>query len=348
MLNRWSHFLVSDFWTHRISCVLLRPVQFVTTVLMPGWLDLRERFRHAPPPDAGLDLSHCTAYISPSLACNARCVFCAYSPSLISGNTLVMPQPLFEKAVDQIAQLGITRINLTPAIGEILMDDRIFDKIAYARSHGMRVDAFTNGLLLLKNDFYRALYEAGLSEFSISLSDLDPEIEAANYRISVDSARHKMEGIRKLAALNARERKVSRLFLSFRPSRHPYQITRHPFFRELCQSGCEYSFLLKLDNWGGAIQQAQLRGIMRLVKPRRVRRRPCLALDNFSILPDGSVRLCGCRVKRIVKDDLVVGNITDQSLQEILQGPRIQALRRRFYSSELPEVCETCAYYGTL
>lgn len=80
------------------------------------------------------------------------------------------------------------------------------------------------------------------------------------------------------------------------------------------------SFKPVFDNWSGNAGEDWMVGSMRLKNGQKQRRVPCYRTWDLSILVDGSVRLCGCRVKTSVWDDLVIGHLDDNSLQEISLG----------------------------
>ena len=56
--------------------------------------------------------------------CNAKCTFCAY-PKVVANKTLetgVMPLATFKKAVDEWSALGGQSLDLTPVVGDPLVD----------------------------------------------------------------------------------------------------------------------------------------------------------------------------------------------------------------------------------
>jgi MoaA/NifB/PqqE/SkfB family radical SAM enzyme len=66
--------------------------------------------------------------------CNAKCTFCAY-PKVVANKTLqtgVMSFEVFKKAVDEWAALGGQSLDLTPVVGDPLVDPGILDKVDYA------------------------------------------------------------------------------------------------------------------------------------------------------------------------------------------------------------------------
>jgi hypothetical protein len=58
------------------------------------------------------------------------------------------------------------------------------------------------------------------------------------------------------------------------------------------------------------------------------------------------VRLCGCRMKSSDLDDLVVGNVNQQSLEEISASAKTKSIIEGFYRGERPETCKSCTLYS--
>ena len=66
--------------------------------------------------------------------CNAKCSFCAY-PKVVENKTLqtgVMSFDIFKKAVDEWAAVGGQNLDLTPVVGDPLVDPGVLDKVDYA------------------------------------------------------------------------------------------------------------------------------------------------------------------------------------------------------------------------
>jgi radical SAM protein with 4Fe4S-binding SPASM domain len=62
-----------------------------------------------------------------------------------------------------------------------------------------------------------------------------------------------------------------------------------------------------------------------------------MAMNYLKVTPDGAVYPC-CRGPK----ELQMGNVLEQSFEEIWNGPAYQAFRRGMLSGEYPEVCRTC------
>ena len=108
------------------------------------------------------------------------------------------------------------------------------------------------------------------------------------------------------------------------------------------------SFLQSYDNWGGLITKKDLLGIQTLKRPPKIKLYPCAALFTISILPDGKIRLCGCRCKRTLNDELVIGDFNKMSLKDLEKSEKWREIIINFQKGKLPEVCKDCSFYRPL
>ena len=283
--------------------------------------------------------------------CNARCVFCAY-PRAVDSKELkggVMPLPLFKKIVDDWKALGGDAIDLTHTVGDPLIDPGLVDKINYAVGQaGIKTVSFTtNGILFNRNNTYRRVIDAGVKAIYISTSGTDKESYESTY--GVDHYEDMISGVHNLLKYNQEKGEPAHIAIRFRNGQKPSEIIRtkdfnekiKPFFSR--QVRCNYT--VEFDNWGGLIKQNELVGEMRLRELTNGINVPCRALFGYMIRYDGSVRLCGCRFKRSDMDDMIVGNINQQSLLEISKSPKTWNIIEGFYNGIRPETCVGCSLY---
>jgi len=283
--------------------------------------------------------------------CNAKCTFCAY-PKVVANKTLqtgIMPFDIFKKAVDEWAALGGQNLDLTPVVGDPLVDPGLLEKVDYAvnRAGLKNVYLTTNAILINRNDTYKKLIDLGIGGVFISTQGASREVYEKIYGVKhYDDA---MSGIRNLMAYNRSKGEPARIVVRFRNHEKPSQIIRSPDFKNNIQpflsERVRVNFTVDFDNWGGTIQPSDLSGAMRprkLPPPLNV---PCKNLFNFAVRHDGKVRLCACRLTRSDLDDLVVGNILEKSLEEISKSDEAWSVIKGFYSGKRPETCLECTFY---
>jgi radical SAM protein with 4Fe4S-binding SPASM domain len=282
--------------------------------------------------------------------CNAKCTFCAY-PKVVANKTLqtgVMSFEVFKKAVDEWAAVGGQSLDLTPVVGDPLVDPGLLDKVEYAvnRARIKTVHLTTNAILLAKNDAYKKLVDLGVSVY-ISTQGASKEVYEKIYGVQhYDEA---MANVHRLLEYNRAQGEPSRIVIRFRNHQKPSEIIRAKDFREKIKpylsERVRINFTVDFDNWGGTIREKDMSGSMRLRKLPPPINLPCKGLFSFAVRHDGNVRLCGCRLTRNDMDDLVVGNIREKTLEEISKSQEAWEIIKGFYSGKRPETCLECTFY---
>ncbi len=111
-------------------------------------------------------------YVELTSLCNMACDFC--------GNKFMererghMDFTVFTGIIDQIAENNLTKDIKLATVGESLLYPKLFEAIKYCRQRNLVTSIITNGLLLTE-DLYQKLADAGLREIQISLHDLTQE-----------------------------------------------------------------------------------------------------------------------------------------------------------------------------
>jgi radical SAM protein with 4Fe4S-binding SPASM domain len=283
--------------------------------------------------------------------CNAKCVFCAYPKAVESGNlkTGVMSFDMFKKAADEWAKIGGGDLDLTPTVGDTLVDPGLIKKIDYAVNVAKipKVVLTTNGILLNRNDFYKKLVDGGVKEIYISTQGTDPEVYKKIY--GVDHYDEYLSGLKNLLEYNRSKGEPVFIGIRFRNAQTPGEIIRSRDFQEALKpylgEKVRINFTVDYDNWGGTIKEEDLSGFMKMRKLPSKIDVPCVGLFSFVVRHDGQVRMCGCRFRTTDADDMVVGNLKEQSLEEIANSDRSWKIVDGFYNGKRPETCEGCTLY---
>lgn len=285
-------------------------------------------------------------YFSPSLAvnatniCNSRCVFCAYPKAkTVKG---VMTMETFERTLKAwLGYRGASGMDFCATVGEPFLDRRLIPKIRLAREAGLRVSTTTNGTTL--RNCAVELAETGIDTVFVSIGGFDAVTHQRAF--GVDTFEEVYDGL--LMLLQAK-RHTTTVVIRVRNPDPPARMMAAPLFAEIKKRlgpTVLLEFTAYYDNWGGTIQQSDLAGSMQLrwkdgVEPARV----CRHAMTASVLWDGAIRLCGCRMMENDRDELVVGHIKD-SAPFALAMDKARVIYENFTRGVRAPVCQHCSLY---
>jgi MoaA/NifB/PqqE/SkfB family radical SAM enzyme len=309
-------------------------------------------FRESAPPE--------TLFLELTNICNADCVFCAYQyQSRFRAGKGVMTDEIFEKALKDYSaftQPAQRHVNFTPLVGDPLVDPKIIHRVARCKAIGADVTFFTNGILLNRIDI-KALLDTQVDRIYISTAPFDRDAHERLYRTN-GKYDELLAGVQKLLDARNERNAVTRVNLMFRADMPLDEIKELPDFKKCIlprlrdkEVGNLYAQVRGFDSWGGQIKQSDLPSGMGLAQAPRLKKRPCVWTFNLMVMYDGLVRACSCRftgTERVGTDGLLVGNLKDQTLEEIWKGNAIRALHRSFGSGALHEVCRSCTMYRSV
>ena len=110
------------------------------------------------------DYGYTTIQIETKGICNMRCEFCIF-PSMTDRGSTLDSSLIFSllSELDEGTIISLFRYN------EPLLDERIFDFVDYANTHGLSTEVRTNGLLLTNGNIRKKIIAHMPNEFSISM-----------------------------------------------------------------------------------------------------------------------------------------------------------------------------------
>lgn len=255
-------------------------------------------------------------------ACNSRCTICPHRA--MRRPIRQMDDHLFTRIVDQCAQAGCREIHLHN-FGEPLMDDRIAQRVRYAKQCGLpRVKIFSNGSLLDERRA-RELIDAGLDEIKISFDGATrDEFEEIRAPLQFDRI---IENIHRLVALRNQLRSPMKIRVAC-CSTSDKRGTVH-----LLADRVDSVAFGKVHNWAGSD----------LADPRRTIRKPCSRLwRTFTILAGGEVALCCLDYD----GQHVLGRIdAGTSLGDVWHSEAYREVRRQHIEARQDEIalCRNCS-----
>jgi MoaA/NifB/PqqE/SkfB family radical SAM enzyme len=280
--------------------------------------------------------------------CNLKCKFCVYSKKIPS-KLGIMSFDIFKKAIDEYAELGGGTVCFTPTIGETLLDPGLISKINYAVSLFSigKIFFYTNGTLFNKDDNYKKIVDSGVHDVKISVGIFDDELYKKIHQ--TDLYKQMLKGVHKLLKYNREKNEKITIEIHFRSPLLPSETLETPDFikyiKPYLSKRVNCNFMPSYDNWCGNISKNDLMGVMKMRRVNKFKYSPCVRLRDATVLFDGSVRLCACRVKDTEFDELVVGNIKYDSLKNIFYSEKSKAVRNSFISKNAPPACTGCSVY---
>lgn len=252
--------------------------------------------------------------------CNARCVFCPRDE--MARRQGVMDDALYRKIVDECARLGIGHLRLHN-YGEPFVDQRLVEKIAYAKARGIpEVGLISNGSLI-GEDVARGIVEAGLDAINISVDASGREVfEKTRVGLKYDKV---IENIERLVRVRGDlGRTHPRLILSFvRQSNSDEERS----FIERWRQVADKIHVTDLHNWAGTLHRSADGSF------------PCYRQWlTFTVLWDGRVALCCADFDGRV----ILGDMRALSLREIWNDEPYRKVRREHLASGGPAICRAC------
>lgn len=271
--------------------------------------------------------------------CNAKCVFCSYPRLALKSQ--MMSIEIFQKSL-LLLDNRINTVDLSPAVGEPTVDKTWKDKVHIAYKMGYDVAFSTNGWSLI-NDWEWLLQNYEKFEYiQISI----PSFNEENYKLQygVDFGKRVIGGLYKLVSNNK-----NRLQLNIKirnrdnPKIEKSSIEYKKFEKFFCEKiTCEFTSLW--ENWSDNVSyDLWSPWMLNRIKVSKPINRPCKALNGALVNPDGTIRLCACRVVKSDHDDLIVGNV-DNTWSE-LEANALK-IRARYYKMDFPEACKGCSFYN--
>lgn len=296
-----------------------------------GWQSNYERFLQDPTRPVWLE-------IEVTNICNANCTFCGYQ--FQERKKQKMPGRFFEDIVRQYAEIGGGDIQLTPIVGESLVDPNFAEKVRFARSFPeIGKLLLTTNAILLSREKYEELVEAGLNHITISMTGFDREEYMRIYR--KDHLPLILDNLRSIS--QSPMFKDCPVELSLRSD--DFKAEKRPVAEEFRRLGFGVSKISSFDNWGNRIKGQDLSGSM-LVKPNRADKSiPCSVLyDGPMITVGGRMTACGCRDLN-ADSELYLGTFPETSIAAPYADGTVEAIRQRFRDGDPPAICRSCRHY---
>ena len=277
--------------------------------------------------------------------CNANCSFCGYR--FMQRPKVDMPMEVYEKAVREYAANGGGNLNFTPTVGDPLVDKQLIQRIELARAHPeiQEIFLYTNAILLERFG-YETFLRSGLSRLAISTFIGSREGYERYY--GNDKYGKVVENIIEIARMNREIGSPVRITLHLRVEgdRATWEETEtYQTIAELIGVN-NIDYLDVYDAWGGRIKKEDVPEGTALDEPIALSEKtksPCFEMyRRLHVLADGNVGACVCVD---LESEIKVGNVKDETLDEIWRDKRLREYRSNWVEGNLPEVCKSCTRY---
>ncbi|MDV2502419.1 MAG: radical SAM protein [bacterium] len=282
--------------------------------------------------------------------CNARCIFCAY-PDMKRPKQIMTPEA-FEDVIEQYVAMGGGSVNLTPIVGDPLIDPHFHQRLEVLGRYPQITEVvfFTNAIEL-KADKIKAIIECGnWLRTTISIAGTTRETYAD--LMGVDKFDRVRANTLSFLETNLANGNPHPIGVVFRSPHGPETLAKDPspFLHEVNayaeKGACQIFFHEEMDTWSGDIPAERLTSRGFVIRKPTHRSAPCALLYYMpTVLADGRVNACACRD---VEATLIIGDVKSESLEAIWNGQALREIRDAHWRGDFPDVCQTCDAYVPL
>lgn len=281
--------------------------------------------------------------IEPASACNLRCSHCP--TGVFSMPRTIMKEPVFERCLSELAKhVPPIRVVSLYQGGEPFLNKHFLKMPRRVKEIGIPlVKTISNGMLI-RPEQIDDVVTSGLDLIEISLDGQSPA-ESDHVRVRADFDRI-VGVIRALVDAKKRLNPDFRVCISntqFQdPERYDPEVAFPPPANYLLETFADIRDHLEFNpNWARIWPSAlPANGYDLLLddRPRNMPTRCDLLDDMLNIRSDGQVVACCYDLTSISN----LGNIMEQSLEEIWNGDAARNFRLQFESGDHPELCREC------
>jgi MoaA/NifB/PqqE/SkfB family radical SAM enzyme len=265
-----------------------------------------------------------------------------------------MPNDLFLDCVRQATELGYARFDLTPSTGDVFMDKRVFEKLAYLDAHPKveEYSFFTNLTIPKPDALMRLVQLKKLGQLTISIYGHDLESFIAITKSTGQVYRRLINNLEALLAL--KQRWNFGVAIGFRstfnvPERDASELMK--LLRRYRESGVPVRPSHGVyNNWGGYISQADVSGLDMHIASTELTYKfgACVKLfDSVQVMATGVVNACACRD---VDATLRIGDVRTTPLADVISTRNAEYMRiiDEQQKGKFRQVCAGCDFYKSI
>jgi radical SAM protein with 4Fe4S-binding SPASM domain len=274
-----------------------------------------------------MELKNKQIIIETTNICDAHCVICPREK--FTQKLQAMDMGLFKKIIDDAAQYDLTSVD-TCGFGECFLDRNLFERFAYIREKLPKAEIFvsTTGFHMTEDTWYSVFNYIDILKFSI-YGFTEKTYEAFHRgKVKYNTAISNILGYLKMTELDAGLRPYTiGLFVTTDLNRH-----EKDDWVKMWEPKLDEVFVWAPHNWieGRPYRQVD-----------HSRQATCGRPDNgpLYVHADGTVSPCCWDIHK----DIVVGNMTKQSIEEVYHGEPYRKLRAAHRDGRFDEYpCKNC------
>jgi MoaA/NifB/PqqE/SkfB family radical SAM enzyme len=254
-----------------------------------------------------------------------------------------MSDKVFERTTEEAANLRVKTVDLTPVVGDPLVDSKLLKRVRMLREKGIEEVKFsTNGIAINKIGA-KNLISSGLTCIHISTCGFDADEFELIYRSnSYDDV---VSGIENLLKANTECGCPCDISISVISRYSRKKVLRQQDAVKLLKLGAKIYFTPGIDNWNGTVPGEDLpRGLRSQVRRLKPRKGPCRCFYSGPVIyPDGDASACNCRDIEC-SPQMYLGNIMEHNL-DLMHKKTIDIIRR-WNSGCVPKACKACKVYS--
>jgi uncharacterized Fe-S cluster-containing radical SAM superfamily protein len=274
--------------------------------------------------------------------CQLKCKWCARSwldkEILKQRESEYMTLIRFTDIVDICHDYGITHYDLTPMMGDLLLDTQLFQKLDYLNSIDCKKFSFTTNLLALPKTMPIIKKLLSYTKLHLGVSIYGHDCKSYEENTGKDLFYEFSTNMQSLFKCYDKDGATLEFFM-----RYPMKYKDYPdgvvkivldLFKRLYNVKINESEMYNL-NWGGLIPYGKLDTLLGPIEKRGV----CPTAGNGTILHNGDFALC---YMNDAYRTTVIDNVFNHDLEQIYNSPKYKEIIFKQARSEYEGICKVC------
>jgi len=282
-------------------------------------------------------------YFEGTNICNALCIFCYYPKIKDELPKKTMSIDLFKEIIFDYESIGGSKVALTPTVGDPLVDKLFSERVRVIdQSNISRMHFYTN-LIDFRISHVEALENVQDTIIDVNVSISGFNRDKYNEYMGVDKFERVVRNLKRLS-------KIHNSNITRKITLRDYggsNVEKKNFTLLLQNLNLDFSINTEYDSWGGLLESVFEKHTELKRQKMELRKGPCqISYTKPLITVDGELKLCDCRD---VHNELVVGNLSENTFSELWNGDNIKKIRNTMFSKEnMPEICKKCEMYTSI